>query len=102
MNIENLRKLCNDDTIQITTHALKRCRERNISLDDITNCIMNGEIIENYPDDYPYPTALVLEYKINKPIHVVAGIGNNKLWIITAYHPDTKCWNRNFKIRKEH
>lgn len=102
MNIEDLRKLCNDNTIQITTHVLKRCRERNITLDDIIRCIMNGEIIENYPNDYPYPSALVLEYKVGNPIHVVAGIGNNKLWIITAYFPDSNYWDNNFKTRKEH
>ena len=46
MNIEDLRKLCNDENIQMTAHVLKRCRERKITLDKIISCIMNREIIE--------------------------------------------------------
>lgn len=102
MNIEDLRKLCNDENIQMTAHVLKRCRERKITLDKIISCIMNGEIIEYYPDDFPFPSSLVLECNLNSPIHVVAGIGNNKLWIITAYHPDLNHWNNDYKTRKEH
>lgn len=102
MTIQDLRKLCNDDTIQITAHVLKRCHERGITLDKIMICIMNGEIIEDYPSDFPFPSALVLEYKIGCPMHVVAGIGQNRLWIITAYYPDLKYWERDFKTRKEH
>lgn len=80
MNIEDLRILCKDDTIQVTLHVLQRFRERNIKLNDIKNCIMYGEIIENYPNDYPYPSALVFEHKVNsKPLHVVAGIGDGNL-----------------------
>lgn len=63
---------------------------------------MNGEIIENYPEDYPFPSALVLECKNGKPMHIVAGIGKNKLWIITAYYPDEKHWSSDYKTRKEH
>lgn len=102
MNILDLRKLCNDNTIQVTAHVLKRCRERKITLDDIISCIMNGEIIENYPNDYPYPSALVIGYKKETPIHLVAGIGDGKLWIITAYFPDPNQWDNNFTVRKEH
>lgn len=101
MNIEEMRILCTDETIQMTEHVHKRCRERNITLDIIKNCIMFGNIIEDYPDDYPFPSALVLECKIGKPIHVVAGIGENYLWIITAYYPSLDKWENDFKTRKE-
>lgn len=84
--------------IQMTAHVFKRCRERKITLDEIMSCIMNGEIIE----DYPYPSALVLEFNKTRPIHVVAGVGDNRLWIITAYYPDTTHWNSDYKTRKEH
>lgn len=101
MNIEDLRILCTDDNILMTQHVHKRCRERGIKIDDIICCIMNGEIIENYPDDYPYPSALVMECKVGKPLHIVVGIGNDKLWIITAYYPDMKRWHKDYKTRKE-
>lgn len=101
MTIEELRKLCSDDTIQISGHCLKRCRERGITLDEIEACIMHGEIIEEYPNDYPYPSALVLNFEQGKPIHVVAGLSEDRLWIITAYYPDDAKWESDYKTRKE-
>ena len=101
MDIEQLRLLCKDETIQMTGHIYKRCRERNIRFDDIKRCIMYGEIIEDYPNDFPFPSALILECIYGKPIHVVAGIGDKLLWIITAYYPDSKKWENDYKTRKE-
>ncbi len=101
MNIEKLRKLCFDDKIQITDHAFKRCRKRSISYNDIISCIMNGIIIEEYPDDYPFPSALILEIKDNNPLHVVAGMSDEYLWVITAYRPDKEKWENDYKKRKE-
>lgn len=101
MNINDLRKLCHDDTIQISDHCYKRCVERGVSYENIKTCIMHGEIIEDYPDDYPYPSALVLECTVGKPLHVVAGLSEETLWIITAYHPDPDKWEADHKTRKE-
>jgi hypothetical protein len=79
-----------------------RLQQRGINPSDIKNCIMKGEIIENYPEDYPYPSCLILGTSIErKIIHIVAGIGNECLWIITAYFPATDKWNKDFKTRKE-
>lgn len=88
MNIDDLRKLCHDGAIQVSDHCLKRCIMRKISYDEIKSCILNGEIIEEYPDDYPYPSALVLSLSAAAPLHVVAELSEEYLWIITAYRPD--------------
>lgn len=39
--------------------------------------------------------------EINLTIHIVAGLGDNKLWLITAYEPDQDKWSEDFKTRKE-
>ena len=102
LKIEDLRMLCNDNTIQMTSHVLQRCRERGIKYEYIKQCIMNGEIIENYPNDYPFPSALVLGFLFDsKPLHVVAGLTDDSIWIITAYYPDLSIWKNDFKTRKE-
>ncbi len=76
-------------------------RKRSISYNDIISCIMNGIIIEEYPDDYPFPSALILEIKDNNPLHVVAGMSDEYLWVITAYRPDKEKWENDYKKRKE-
>ena len=53
IDIERLRKYFKDDCVFITEHAAERFRQRGIKIKDIQNALMNGEIIEQYPDDYP-------------------------------------------------
>lgn len=102
LEILELRKLCIPENIEITLHAAKRLEQRNISINDVISCILTGEIIEQYPADYPYPSCLVLGISLkNTILHVVAGTDLNTLWIITAYYPDKNKWSSDFKTRKE-
>lgn len=87
--------------INLTLHSLDRFRERGIHISDIQNVLLYGEIIEQYPDDYPFPSCLELGLSIeNKPLHVCCGVGDNKIWIITAYYPDNSKWESDNKTRK--
>ena len=102
MDIICIRERCRDELIEVTGHILLRCQQRNISYGEIKEVILNGEIIEIYPDDYPYPSCLILGYTIGKKvIHVVVGVGETKLWLITAYVPDPERWSEDFRVRKE-
>ncbi|MCB1119861.1 MAG: DUF4258 domain-containing protein, partial [Chlamydiia bacterium] len=40
-------------------HAIRRMFERSISEDDIRNTSASGNVIQEYPDDKPYPICLV-------------------------------------------
>lgn len=102
LRIERLKELCAAGQIIWTEHTMKRIMERRISRADVKACIMSGEIIEQYPDDYPYPSCLVFGFAVEgRIIHVVAGEGDGSLWIITAYWPDPLKWDDTLKIRKE-
>ena len=41
-------------------------QERDISRADVKNGIATGEIIEDYPEDYPNPSCLIFGYKDSK------------------------------------
>ncbi len=43
-------------------HAIRRMFERRISVEDVNAALVNGKIIEDYPDDAPYPSRLLLGY----------------------------------------
>jgi len=76
-------------------------RERGIKYGDIKNAILTGEIIEEYPTDYPYQSCLLLGTSISdRHLHVVAGIGDGKLWIITTYYPSLEKWESDYRTRK--
>ena len=102
ITIESLISLCgNMNDVVISQHAFKRLRERNITINDILNGIKTGEIIEDYPEDYPYPSCLVLGFSVNNVrIHIVCGVGDNKLWIVSAYYPTLDKWEDDYKTRK--
>ncbi len=102
LNIENIKKYLEERNIYWTKHCLDRLNQRNISIADIKTAIKNGKIIEYYYDDYPYPSCLILGYNLNNRIlHIVCGISNNLLHIITAYYPDTNKWENDMKTRRK-
>ncbi|MDR0197704.1 MAG: DUF4258 domain-containing protein [Oscillospiraceae bacterium] len=102
MNINDIRQLCASNSIQWTDHIVKRLVQRGITRQEVKSVLSNGEIIEEYLDDCPYPSCLVSgttdEYR---HLHVVCGIGGGKLWIISAYYPNLVKWEEGFKKRKK-
>ncbi len=89
-------------TYKYREHAIKRMFERDIFEEDIEDAIENGEIIEKYPDDKPYPSFLALKI-FQKPLHVVfaKNVNENQIIVITAYYPDREKWSEDFKTRKK-
>lgn len=68
---------------------------------NVVHALSNGEIIEEYPTDYPYPSCLILGLSIaGHSLHIVCGIGREELYLITAYYPDPTVWAADFKERK--
>ena len=96
-----IKKLCSERKIKWSVHAAERLMERGISRADVLNCLEYGEIIEDYPTDYPNPSYLVFGRSLNgKVLHVVAGSNDESLFIITAYYPDTNKFEPDLKTRK--
>ena len=77
--------------------------ERDISRNEVKRTLTNGELIEEYPDDYPFPSGLFFGLTNDMPLHVVAAIDNDTGWcyIITAYRPDSDNFESDFKTRKK-
>lgn len=101
MQIEEIQRLCEESKIKWSTHCLERMQERDITRADVKSCIKNGEIIEDYPDDFPHPSSLVFGYTVNnRVIHVVIGNDGEYIYIITAYFPNTVKFEDDLKTRK--
>jgi hypothetical protein len=102
LNICDLKKASyNLKNIAITKHARVRLAERGITVGDIQNAISTGEIIEQYENDKPFPSCLLLgSTDQNKFIHVVSSIDNGNLYVITSYFPNIDEWDNTLKMRK--
>jgi hypothetical protein len=102
MTIDDITQLCKEHVLRWTNHILERIFRRGISIDDVESALSNGQIIEQYPTDYPFPSCLVMGCtKAGKALHVVCGSNGEELWLITAYFPSPAEWTENFRQRRK-
>ena len=102
LSIDIIKNFCLNNKLRWTNHIFLCLVQRNISIADVKNTLLNGEIIVQYPNDYPYPSCLILGLSVNnKYVHVVCGSNGKELYLITAYYPDKNIWTDDFKKRKE-
>lgn len=83
-------------------HAFKKMIERGFSPTDIKTVIEQGHVIQEYPDDTPYPSRLFLGFVRDRPVHVVSAyddLGDREV-IVTVYEPDPDLWLADFTKRK--
>ena len=82
-------------------HAIKRMFERDIIATDVSMALVNGFVIEDYPNDTPYPSCLWLGYCGERPLHVVFAdnLENGERIIITVYEPNPLQWSPDFTKR---
>ncbi len=89
--------------IVYSQHAFTRMFEREISPEVVNRAVQTGEVIEDYIDDHPYPSVLLLYFEDGRPLHIVAGVDEtgSTCYIVTAYWPDAKLWNADFRTRRK-
>jgi hypothetical protein len=85
-----------------TTHALRRMLQHGIPSAQVRQALERGERIEEYPDDTPLPSYLVLGGSAGGVLHVVAADdeAHDETIVITTYHPDPNEWEADLKTRK--
>ena len=83
-------------------HAVQRMFERGVSAQDVRRVVEGGEVVEDYSDDTPNPSRLMLGWRGKHPLHVVAEeqAGQDAAIIVTAYVPDRGQWGSDFKRRR--
>lgn len=76
----------------MTAHAVKRMGQRKITLTEIEHVIQNGDIIEDYPGDKPFPSCLILgTIREGFPLYVVCAV-SDRVHLITAHWMDPEKW----------
>lgn len=86
----------------IREHAFRRMRERGITTPALRGALtaMDTMVIENYPDDEPRPSCLVLSWIGGRPLHIVITYPPEPD-VITVYRPDDRPheWDATFRSR---
>jgi len=82
-----ISKIKEDDYL-LSEHADDERINDNLMLYEIEESVLNGLILESYPNDSRGSSCLVVGFtKVGKPIHVVCGKNGNLLIVITVYIP---------------
>jgi len=66
-------------------------------------CAGTGATVEQYPDDFPYPSKLILGWWASRPIYVVVAdnIEEGIRIVVTVYQPDLEEWEPGFRRRRK-
>ncbi len=99
MVIKPIRDRILESKYRISDHAVKQMIKRSITRSEIEEAVINGEIIEEYPDDKYSPSCLIYgRTKTEKDLHVQLSLPPSII-VITTYDPDPEEWI-NCKIRR--
>ncbi len=103
MHIDKIINAVRHNQIRITAHAYKEAKADNLSFDEIFFSVLQGEIIEEYPKDRPFPSCLICGKSfVGEPIHTVWAYNEENGWavLVTVYRPDPKRWIEGKKRRE--
>ena len=85
-----------------TTHALRRMRLRRILVREVREALRAPVLVEDYPEDVPYPSRVILGWVSNRPIHLVVAdepVEGHTI-VVTVYELDPEQWEPGFQRRR--
>jgi hypothetical protein len=95
MTIDEIVDAIRSNRLRITDHADEEAQADKLRFDEIFFSVFQGEIIEDYPHDKPYPSCLIYgDTFIGEPVHSVWAYNEDNRWavLITVYRPDPDRW----------
>ena len=87
MDIEEIRIKVRNDQYVYSQHADIERRAEGLTFAQIEGAILNGEILERYPDTGRGESCLVVGLAGDTPIHAVCGWRGEKVLLVTVYIP---------------
>lgn len=98
MDIASIRNRIRNNEYDLSEHAHRERQEEQIEVSEIERVILEGGIIEQYPNDPRGKSCLVAGKVTRKPLHIVCGMRGDRLLIVTVYRPKAPTW-KDYKTR---
>lgn len=102
MNIDEIKAKVRANRYVYTYHAEIERRADGLTLAQVEKALLNGEILEHYPDTGRGESCLVVGLTRDVPIHIVCGWRGERVSLITVYIPRppkfVDPWTRGGKI----
>jgi hypothetical protein len=95
VNISDIVEAIRSGRVRITDHADEEAEADRLTFDEIYFSVPQGEVIEDYPTDKPYPSCLIYGRTFSgDPVHSVWAYNEQNHWavLVTVYRPDPDRW----------
>ena len=99
----NIKDSVRQNKVLWSSHAEIERYQDELTVHEVLDAILDGEIIEEYDSDKPLPSCLLYGKANKKSIHVVLAYNSNTgfIRIITVYIPDLKRWENDLRTRRK-
>ena len=99
--LDDLKAKFAADQFELSQHALDQSLRRSITVAEVREAVVAGEIIEDYPNDKYGPSCLLLGWTAaRRPLHIQCSYPSRPVVkVITMYEPDPGLWT-DFRERK--
>ena len=99
--IDEIREIFVRSEFVLSRHATDQAILRNIYMQEVSEAIRSGELIEDYPDDKYGPSCLILGFtKGGRPLHIQCTYPQSSgVRIVTLYEPNFEDWI-DYRIRR--
>jgi len=92
MELEEIRTKIKRGEYDLSEHAHVERQAEHITVKEIEELILSGEIVEAYPKD-PRGESVLLGARLKtRSLHVVCGKRNDRILIVTVYEPNLPKW----------
>ena len=99
--IDEIRRRVARGDFELSQHAVDQAIIRHISVQELREAIVGGEVIEVYPEDKYGPSCLIFGMtRVGRPIHIQCSDPSRPIVkIVTVYEPNPAIWIE-FKVRR--
>ena len=102
MDIVQIQQAIAAESFRVTDHADEETAADALTLDEVLQSVLAGEVIEDYPTDHPLPSCLIYgPSNAGDPVHSIWAYNSqtDRAVLITVYRPDPNRW-LNWRTRK--
>ncbi len=95
MQLDDVIEAILNNRVRITDHADEEAQADSLGFSEIYFSVLHGEIIEDNPNDKPFPSCLIYgETFSGESVHSVWAYNPANCWavLITVYRPDPQRW----------
>jgi hypothetical protein len=94
VTLQELQNAIRVGRVKVSDHADEEASADRVRVEEVFESVLGGEILEEYQDDRPYPSCLVLDISKDEPVHSVWAYNSKTGWavLVTVYRPTPDRW----------